>query len=182
MENRSFSKFRSRWWAFCEIDRQLKHGRTCSPQSLAADLEVDARTVRRYVEFMRDELGAPIVFDRPSQSYKLTHATWSMPNVYLTLQELEAMAMAIKALMPKVPAPFSNRLDGLLDKLLDALPAEQARDVREAQRHVDFVAGPVLSTGHQWVEPLLKAIRDRLTVEMTYFTLYKEEEVHPAEA
>lgn len=176
MAKDSFSKFRSRWWAFCTIDRQLRHGRICSPKSLAADLEVDARTVRRYVEFMRDELGAPIVFDHPTKTYILTNASWSMPNVHLTLRELETLAMAVKALTPTVPAPCSQQLDGLLAKLLDALPEEQAREVREAQRHVDFVPGPVLSTGHQWVQPVLDAIRDRLTLEMTYYTLSKGEE------
>ena len=176
MAKATFSKFRSRWWEFCKIERQLKHGRTCSAKSLAEELEVDVRTVRRYIEFMRDEMGAPIAFDRARQSYALTDASWSTPNVHLTLRELEALAMAVKALTPTVPAPFSDQLDGLLAKLLDALPEEHRREVREAQRHVDFVPGPVLSTGHQWVEPMLQAIRDRLTVEMTYYTMSRDEE------
>lgn len=175
MGKATFSKFRSRWWAFKAIERQLQQGHTCSSKSLAADLEVDARSVRRYIEFMRDELGAPIALDRDRHSYKLTDPSWSMPNVHLTLQELEAMAMAVKALAPTVPAPFSEKLDSLLAKLLDALPEDQRHEVREAQSHVDFVPAPVLSTGCHWVEPLFEAIRDRLTIDMTYYTLSTDE-------
>lgn len=168
MPRATFSKFRSRWWAFCEIDRQLRHHRTCTAGSLARDLEVDPRSVRRYIAFMREELGAPIAFDAVRQSYMLTNTTWSMPNVHLSVQELQALAMALKSLSPTVPAPFTGPLQNLLSKMLDALPENQRTDVLAAQANVEFVPSPVRSKGDQWVEPLLKAIQARTSVDMTY--------------
>ncbi|NNM87326.1 MAG: WYL domain-containing protein [Phycisphaerae bacterium] len=176
MAKRTFSKFRSRWWAFCKIERQLKAHLACNTQSLAADLQVDARTVRRYIEFMRDDLGAPIIFDRPSQSYKFSHTTWSMPNVHLSLEELQSLAVAVKSITPTVPAPFAQPLESLLAKLLDALPEDDQMEIRRAQKQIVFLPVPVSSKGSAWVGPLLEAIRGEWTVDMVYFALSRNQE------
>lgn len=44
------------------IDRAIQAGRPTGP-ALAADLGVNVRTIQRYVEWLKRELGAPIVFD-----------------------------------------------------------------------------------------------------------------------
>jgi len=175
-KKRTFSKFRGKWRAFSEIDRQTRRGRACTCRSLARDLEVDPRTVRRYIAFMRDEMDAPIEYDPIDQTYKLTDQTWTMPNVHLSEAELVALAMAARSIAPALPAPFIQTLDGLIAKLLDALPQARREELRLLQEHIDFVPAPVNSKGQEWVGPLVEAIRDERVVEMIYYALSKGKE------
>ena len=71
-----------------EIDRQLRQqwhrGRPCTKESLLAELkDIDERTLRRLIELMRDDLHAPIEYDRALQTHKYTNLTFVVPNVQL---------------------------------------------------------------------------------------------------
>ncbi len=181
MAKNQYSKFRSRLWKIVEIDRQLREqwhrARPCTKQSLLDKLEgIDERTLRRLIELMRDDLHAPIEYDRALQTYKYTDLTWVVPNVQLDEDEMHALATAVQAIRPVMPPSLSNRLDKLLAKLIDALPESQRDDVYRAQGQVEFVPAPVLSKGSQWFEPLHQAIAGRLSVDMTYYVLSKEQE------
>jgi predicted DNA-binding transcriptional regulator YafY len=168
-----FSKFRSRLWAFCEIERQIRRQRRCTSSSLASDLSVSGRTVRRYVAFMRDEMGAPIEYDPIDETYTFTSATWTMPNIYLSEKELLALAVSVRSIAPIMPSPFTEPLAGLLRKLLDALPESKRDEIHELQQHVDIVPVAIGSKGMEWVEPLLKAMRDEQSVEINYYIFNK---------
>ena len=164
-----------------EIDRQLREQwhrqRPCTKQSLLDKLEgIDERTLRRLIELMRDDLHAPIEYDRALQTYRYTHPNWVVPNVHLDEDEMHALATAVQAIRPVMPPSLSERLDKLLSKLLDALPERQRDDVRRAQGQVEFVPAPVLSKGAEWFEPLHRAIAGRLSVDMTYYVQSKEQE------
>ena len=182
MSRKPYSKFRSRLWKVVEIDRQLREqfrrGRPCTKQTLLEGLrdDIDERTLRRLIELMRDDLGAPIEYDRSQQSYKYTHPNWVVPNVHLDEDEMRALATAVQAIRPVLPGPIAERLDNLLAKLLDALPEYQRDEVRRAQGQVEFVPAPVLSRGSQWFEPLQQAIAGRFSVDMTYYVPGKEQE------
>ncbi len=164
-----------------EIDRQLREqwhrGRPCTKESLLAGLkDIDERTLRRLIELMRDDLHAPIEYDRALQTYKYTNLTWVVPNVQLDEDEMHVLATAVQAIRPVMPPSLSKRLDKLLSKLLDALPESQRDEVRRAQGRVEFVPAPVLSKGSQWFEPLHQAIGGRLSVDMTYYVQTREQE------
>jgi len=162
----------------CRIERQIRRGGRCTSRSLADDLEVDPRTIRRYISFLKDELGAPIQWDPIDQRYELTDQTWTMPNVHLSDGELVALAVASRSLAACAPMPFSARLEELLVKLLDALQPEERQEIEDLVRKVDFVPVSVASRGHELVEPLVEAIRKRHTVVMAYYVMYRDLETH----
>jgi predicted DNA-binding transcriptional regulator YafY len=171
---RGFSKFRSKWWALCRIDRLIRAVRASSVASLAEQLEVDPRTIRRYIAFMRQELGAPIEYNPIDERYELTDTTWTMPNVALTDKEMIALVVATSSISGCAPEPYAKHLRDLTAKLLDALPLDERREIAALSAKVDFVPASVPAKGHEWVEPLIGAIRDRLTVEMDYWALSKQ--------
>ncbi len=182
MGRKPYSKFRSRLWKIVEIDcqlrEQIRRGRPCTKQTLLDGLgcEIDERTLRRLIELMRDDLGAPIEYDRSQQSYKYTHPNWVVPNVHLDEAEMQALATAVQAIRPVLPALMSQRLDNLLAKLLDALPDSRRAEIRRVQGQVEFVPAPVLSKGGDWFEPLHQAITGQFSVDMTYFVPGKDQE------
>ncbi|MGC8559878.1 MAG: helix-turn-helix transcriptional regulator [Phycisphaerae bacterium] len=181
MARKLYSKMRSQLWKILEIDRQLREqkrtGRPCTKETLLKGLryDINERTLRRTIEVMRDELGAPIVYDRLLQTYKLQHDDWHMPNISLDEAELQVLATAIQAVRPVLPTLMSERLDMLLAKLLDALPLSRCNAVRRAQGQIEFVPAPILSKGMEWLEPLCLAILDRYSVDMVYHVPGRDE-------
>lgn len=171
-----FSKFRNKLWAFIEIERQIRVGLGCTCKSLGRDLDVNPRTVRRHIVFLRDELGAPIEFDPIDQTYVMTNKTWTMPNVHLSVAELESLAIAARSMSAVMPAPFNESLEKLLAKLLDALPEDRGKEIRLLQDRVDFVSSSVTSKGQEWVAVLIDAMTDEHVVEMNYFAVSRGEE------
>ncbi len=178
MGRTGFSKFRSRWWAFCEIHRQIQRGRACTPRSLAADLEVDPRTVRRYISFMREELGAPIHYDPIDERYTLTEATWTMPNVHLSDHEMVALAISLRAMNAVAAEPFIASLNTLFQKLLDAIPVNRRNEILSLQERVDIVPAAVPSVGEAWIGALLKAVSDCTSVKIDYYVLSRDRLSH----
>lgn len=62
--------------------------------SLARELEVSERTVKRDLEFMRDQLGAPIAWDAAAHTYAYTRPCDLLPLLRLDAGEALALALA----------------------------------------------------------------------------------------
>jgi predicted DNA-binding transcriptional regulator YafY len=73
------------------IDHALRAERWPTDKTLAADLEVDPRTIRRDLEFMRDEHHAPIEFDRVRRGYYYADPTFRLPLVQTGQGEMLAL-------------------------------------------------------------------------------------------
>lgn len=59
--------------SICEL---LHAGRGVNKRTLAEKLERSQRTIQRDINALRDDFGAPIVFDRERNSFVLTEKGW----------------------------------------------------------------------------------------------------------
>jgi predicted DNA-binding transcriptional regulator YafY len=108
------------------------HGRMRGDE-LAARLEVDARTVRRYVTILRD-LGIPIDVERGRYGAYRVRAGFKLPPLLLT--EGEALAVVCALLSAQRLALEATDTQQALDKINRMLPAT----AREMARALDDVA------------------------------------------
>ena len=76
------------------IHERLGSGRQASATTLAAELEVSRRTVKRDIEFMRDTLGAPIIWEPSPATYFYEKPCDILPLLRLTADEALALALA----------------------------------------------------------------------------------------
>lgn len=63
---------------------------------IASAWEVDERTIKRDVEFLRDRLMLPIEYDRQRRGYCYKEPTWGIPAVFIREKELPALQLAIE--------------------------------------------------------------------------------------
>ena len=54
---------------FIRLHELIKAKQTGAPKELAQKLEISERSVNYYMAFMRNELNAPIVYDRKLETY-----------------------------------------------------------------------------------------------------------------
>ena len=94
------------------IDRRLRYKRDYpSARQLAADFGEDAgdpvssRTIKRDIEWMRDEQ-APIVYSPEHRGYYYEHDDFTLPAIHLTEGDLMALMVADRALSSYRNSPF----------------------------------------------------------------------------
>ena len=112
---------------FYKIQNLLRGRKYVGTQELLEELGVSRATFKRDLEYLRDRMHAPIVFDREHEAYTLDpkvadSALWQLPGLWFTADELHAlltMDRLIGDLQPgvlsEVIGPLRRRLRGLLE-------------------------------------------------------------------
>jgi transcriptional antiterminator len=54
---------------FIRLHELIKTKQTGTPMQLAQKLEISERSIHYYISFMRNEMKAPIVYDRKTETY-----------------------------------------------------------------------------------------------------------------
>ncbi len=104
------------------IDLALRANRWPDDKVLARELEVDPRTIRRDLEYMRDELRAPIKFDHVRRGYSYTEPTFRLPSFLLTQGELISLFLAERMMRQFRGTPFEPDIRSAIEKLGTMLP------------------------------------------------------------
>lgn len=104
------------------IHELLTAGKYPNAQRLARQFEVNPRTIKRDIEFMRDRLELPIEYDASRRGHYYTKPVEKFPAVKLNEQELFALLVAQKVVAAYQGTAFVQplqkafrRLAGLLD-------------------------------------------------------------------
>jgi predicted DNA-binding transcriptional regulator YafY len=99
------------------IDRAIRAGAFPNATSLARELEVDPRTIHRDIEFARDRLKAPIVFDARRNGYTYSDPNYRFSPISITEGELVALFVAERALRQYRGSPFGADLERAFAKI-----------------------------------------------------------------
>ncbi|HET7291724.1 MAG TPA: HTH domain-containing protein [Vicinamibacteria bacterium] len=103
---------------------QLRAGRTLKATDIARHFEVGVRTAYRDLDFLRDQMGAPIEYDRARASYELTDPTAPLPHLTLSQGELVALFFAEKVVRQYRGTPWEKDLEQAFRKIQSLMPEE----------------------------------------------------------
>src|SRR4051812_27335306 len=104
------------------IDRAIRDGELPNATTLARELEVTPRTVRRDLTYLRDQLHAPIRFDPTRNGYVYTESSYRLPFLQLTEGELVAVLLAERLLRQYRGTPYEQDLRRAFAKMTEMLP------------------------------------------------------------
>jgi len=113
---------------FYTIDRLLKARRQVSLRQLMDELEVSRATVRRDLEYMRDRMAAPIIWDRAQRGYRYDieedpDGRYALPGLWFNASEVYAlltMDHLLSSLQPGLLEPHIEPLRTRVRRLLDS--------------------------------------------------------------
>jgi predicted DNA-binding transcriptional regulator YafY len=112
---------------FYKIQNLLRSRHFVSARDFMAELGVSRATFKRDLEYLRDRMHAPIVFDREQEAYcfdpKIADSElWQLPGLWFSADELQALLTMDRLLADLQPgvlseliAPLRKRLKGLLE-------------------------------------------------------------------
>jgi predicted DNA-binding transcriptional regulator YafY len=107
-----------------EFDDLLRRRRPVNATSLAARWKTSTKTVQRFVAFMRDEMDAPIVFDRKRGSFRYSDPAWHLPWIPVEGPGLFAIGVAAKVLQLYEGTPVAEGLREAFQRISDVMPPE----------------------------------------------------------
>ena len=107
-----------------EFDDLLRRRRVVNATNLATRWKTSTKTVQRFVAFMRDEMDAPIVFDRKHGSFRYSDPAWHLPWIPVEGPGLFAIGVAAKVLQLYEGTPVAEGLREAFERLSDVMPPE----------------------------------------------------------
>lgn len=152
------------------IDQAIRAGTWPNATVLSQQLEVDSRTVRRDLTYMRDQLKAPLKYDARHNGYHYTELTYRLAYFQVTEGELMALMLAQRLLRQYRDTPYGSDLQRIFAKLHDLLPErisislDTAADCLAVLPPVTTVYNPALFA------TLAGAVVEHRRVEVVYHT------------
>jgi predicted DNA-binding transcriptional regulator YafY len=154
---------------------RVKTGAFPNATLLADHFEISHKQAQRDVEFMRNRIGAPLLYNPDRRGYGYEDGTYELPPIWLKEEELHAFCLALRLSAAIPDRDFKESLHRLMENFLslrsvDARPA--LRDVEEkvSVKNVEYYRVP---------EPVFHAVvtalfRER-PLKITYRTPHKNE-------
>jgi predicted DNA-binding transcriptional regulator YafY len=116
------SKFKPQYRRLLFIDEQIRVGMFPSCAALGAKYEVSAKTIQRDVDYLKDELDAPIEYDATRHGLFYRDKTWFLPAILMSEGDILALLVGTQALEIYKGTPVAGELKSIYAKLAQLLP------------------------------------------------------------
>ncbi len=155
------------------IDQMLTSRRVVSRQQFLDALEVSPATFKRDLEYLRDRLNAPIVWDRERRGYRYEQepgaAQFQLPGLWFNTSEIQAL-LSMDALLANLqPGVLSNHIEPLRSRIRMLLD-EGDHSVDEISRRIRIMPQAAKTYRSENFQALCQALLSRKCVDMTYYS------------
>ena len=137
---------------FYRIQKLLSQRRVVPREVFLEDMEISPATFKRDLEYLRDRMSMPLIWDREKGGYRLdegdpAHATFQLPGLWFSSEEIYALLTMETLLETLQPGLLGAQVKPLRNRIRQIL-AEGERSPDDLARHIR-----VLSQGARPVEP-----------------------------
>ncbi|MES2714407.1 MAG: WYL domain-containing protein [Pseudomonadota bacterium] len=177
-----------------KIEQLIRHRGSVSFAQMLESLEVSPATLKRDLDYLRDQLGAPIEYDRDSNGYRFATTTaggaaWrgekhELPGLWFSERELYSLLMAHQLLAGlDADGTLSRHLQPLLERIHELLGPGDDSDAQALMKRVKIVSALRRPVAPDCFERMGEALLRRRRLHMRYLTRARgqvgEREVSP---
>lgn len=159
-----------------KIHEYLASGRKPNCRTLASVFEVSSKTIQRDIDFMRDQLELPIIYDEVAHGFHYTKPVEKFPLLQLTQGEVVALLVAQKALEQYRGTPFESALAGAFGRLTELLPAPVSVSWNDLSAALSIRHGGVARPALRVFDVVTRALMEPQRLEFSYRKLSAEKE------
>ena len=155
------------------IDQMLSNQRVVSRQQFLDTLEVSPATFERDLEYLRDRLMAPIVWDRERRGYCYEQGEggdqFQLPGLWFNTSEIQAL-LSMDALLANLqPGVLSSHIEPLRSRIRMLLD-EGDHSADEIARRIRIITHSAKAYRSEFFQDLCQALLSRKRVDMTYYS------------
>ncbi|MDR0314087.1 MAG: WYL domain-containing protein [Treponema sp.] len=156
-----------------KIDAAIASGRYPNSEELARMCETSISTISRDIEFMRDQLGAPIDYDYFNRGYFYTEKTFRLPAGFVGADNMLALGMAKSILSLYRETPLYEASVNLLESIIAPIASDGNRDWLENRIVVPPVASAKVDPDI-W-EVIVGGLKGNLIITFDYLGTWDED-------
>lgn len=156
---------------FYLIDQMLQNHRAVSRQQFLDILEVSLATFKRDLEYLRDRLGAPIVWDRELGGYRYEQGVEPaspLPGLWFNTAEIQALLTMNAWLENLQPGLLSDHIKPLQARIR-ALLDRGDHSVEEVTRRIRIITRSRRSEHPDFFPLLIQALLNRKRVKIRHY-------------
>jgi len=150
------------------LDGQIRDGQFPNCLTFSKRWEVSQKTVQRDIDFLRDQLGAPLGYDREKKGFFYTDEHWFLPSVSLSEGELVATLLAARALEQYRGTPIAADLERIVRKLSDLLPEQVEIQPEWLGTRFTFTGPPARPVAPEIWTTVMRGLLRQRTLEIVY--------------
>ena len=155
---------------FYRIDQMLHERRLVPIEVFLEELDISRATFKRDMEYLRDRLHAPIVWDRDEGGYRFAGASaagpaYELPGLWFSAGEIHALLAAQKLLADIEPGILAAQLAPLQSRLMALLEAS-GHSADEIASRVRLIAMNRRSVEPRFFGVIAQALLERRRIEI----------------
>ncbi len=151
-----------------QIDQMLRGGAYVKIDSLVQKFEVSQRTIERDFERLRDDLNAPLEYDKIKNMYHYSNPTFSVPNVILTEGELFTVSTLLPLMEQYKNTPLESSFKNIMEKLISFLPDTVSVNSSFLNQDISFISDPLPKIDENIFILIFDAIKTRKVLSVKY--------------
>jgi len=163
------------------IEKEIAAGKFPNSEDLARLCETSVSTISRDIEFMRDQLDAPIEYDHYENGYYFTEKTFRLPAGFTTSEDLLALCMARSIFSLYRDTPLYEASRQLLDSITTPIALDANNDWLENRIAVPPIASSKVKSDI-W-DTIIAGLKGNKIITFyykgTWDTDYQFRKVHP---
>jgi predicted DNA-binding transcriptional regulator YafY len=160
------------------LDRELSIGKFPNLAQLAEKLEISERTVKRDLQFLKNEYNAPIANSRKKNGYYYTKIGWTLPLQEISEGELLSFFIAENALKLTGNSAQAIQLKTALSKIASKLPAQISINLATLGENISFQNMPSVSVNPQILNLIAVSSIEQRPIKFDYFSPHSQEKTH----
>lgn len=161
-----------------QIDKKLRGSNYVKIEDLIFEFGVNRRTIERDFERLRNEMGAPLKYDRSRNKYHYTDPTFCVPNVVLTEGELFTVSALTQLIDQYKNTPLEQSFKNIMRKIADFLPESVIVDSAFLNSDVCFISDPLPKIDEKTFNAVFKSLKSYKVISFDYksgkSTIYKK--------
>ena len=150
------------------IDRQIREKQYPNCTSLADEWEVNARTIRRDLDYLRYQLEAPLAYSGSKRGYYYTEEQYQLPAIQIRERDLFALYLADKLLAQYEGTPIYDSLQSVFQKIKDSLPEKISLSPGSEQSLFTVIPSSVTVVLPEVLEQVFSALRSATRLGIVY--------------
>lgn len=163
-------KFKPQYKRLLFIDRKIKEHTYPNCTSLAADWSVSAKTIQRDIDYLRDELEAPISYDSLKHGFFYTEPNYSLPAINISESDLFSIYVGQTILSQFRNTPLFRKLNSVFEKVKASLPEKTGVNPAWLTKRILVFPEPATTVNADIWETIAKAIRENRSLSIRHAT------------
>ncbi|HTH95361.1 MAG TPA: YafY family protein [Rhodocyclaceae bacterium] len=169
---------------FYKIEQILHDRRIASFAELQDELEISRATLKRDLQFLRDRLNAPIVYDREANGYRFDvpdryAPKHQLPGLWFNASEIHALLMMqqlLEDVQPGLLGPHIAPLQTRLQSLLGSASGDGKNDADQIAKRVRILHAHKRRTELRHFELIASTLLKRRRLKIRHFNRGRNEE------